>query len=517
MKTKLLSIISCSAAVALCASCTDDLDQFPHTDLTSADLYKNVEQYESVLAKIYASFSTCGNEKGASNDISSNNGQDFGRCLFNLQECTTDEVAATWLEGDKQIDLVYHQWDANDAWVSDVYYRCYYNIALCNEYLRYCTDGAIAGFSEADRATIASYREEARFLRAYYYYWVLDLFRKGPMVTEKDLVGSYVPDVADAQGLFDYVESELKSCAEGMTDRANSTYGRAPRAAAWAMLSRLYLNAKVYIGTERLDDCIEYSQRVIAEGYTLHDNYAQLFNGDNHKRTNEIILHAVVDGTTTMTWGTTTLLVQGAVPSDSQPEGYDPNNYGVPSGWGNMRTQSQTVDRYSATDARKLLFENKSKVVNDPTDQTQGYIVTKWTNLTDAGEAASNASADGVSTDMPMLRLAEVYLNLAEAVARGGSKASAAEATSLVNELRTRAGVSTIAEADLTTEFLFDERGREMLWEMTRRTDLIRYDRFTTADYLWDTKSGASEAKYNYFPIPQSELTANPKLSNPEY
>lgn len=508
-----------AATLGATTACTDDLDQYPHEETTSQDLYQTVDQYESVLGKLYAAYTVVGQGKGGDNaDLSSNGGFDFGRTLFNLQEASTDEVASTWLEGDKLTDMTYHTWTANDPWVADIYYRAYYTIALCNEFLRHCADGEIAGFSAADQATLTTYRAEARFIRAYYYYWVLDLYRKGPMVTEADNVGAYIPAVADAQGLFTYIESELKSCAEQMPDRANSEYGRAPRAAAWMLLSRLYLNAEVYVGTAHYDDCIAYSQKVIDEGYELNADYSQLFNADNHKRTNEIIWHAVVDHIQTVTWGSTTSLVCGAASTGCKSADYNVANYGVASGWGSMRAQSQLPAAFEDGDKRACFFsDQQAAVVEDPTDQTQGYIVTKWTNLTDAGETASVTSSDGVDTDMPLFRLAEAYLNLAESVKRSGTGATLSYATECLNKLRSRAGVTQYVESDLTEENIFKERQREMYWENTRRTDLVRYGKYSTADYLWDLKTKAFDAKYNYFPIPQTELTANPNLSNPEY
>ena len=131
----------------LFASCENDLDQYPHEETTSESVYTTADNYKAVLAKLYASFTTTGQERGGGNsDLSSNNGQDYMRCYFNLQEAGTDEVASTWLEGDKVIDLTYLSWDANDPWVSDMYYRIYYTIALANEFLRNATDDKIAGF-----------------------------------------------------------------------------------------------------------------------------------------------------------------------------------------------------------------------------------------------------------------------------------------------------------------------------------------------------------------------------------
>lgn len=521
MKSSYISIALGICGALVGTSCADDLDQLPHIEQTTESLYQTLDDYEAVLAKIYSTYCTAGNEKGSSNDMTSINGQDFGRCLYNLQEVTTDEVAATWLESDKQTELTYHTWDANQAWVNDTYYRCYYNITLCNEFLNRTEDSEIARFSESEQKVLRQYRAEARYNRAFYYYWVLDLWRKGPKALEENVGKSSAPDVWDAKGIFDFVESELKECSELMLSRDESVYARAPRAAAWMLLTRLYLNAEVYIGTSKYDECIAYAQKVIDEGYELNEDYAQLFNADNDKRTNEIILHAAVDNTNTVTWGTTTLMVCGAVPSDKVPDDYDREAMmGSDKGWGSMRAQSQLVDAFEdESDARYMFHKSKDdiKVVTNPLDQGHGYFVMKWTNLNDNGEAVGSATANGVSTDMPIFRLAEAYLNLAEAVARGGNGATKAEAAELINKLRTRAGVSSINESNITTDYLFGERTREMYWELTRRTDLVRYDRFTSGSYLWDLKQSAIDSKYNYFPIPQSELTANPNLSNPEY
>jgi len=61
-----------------------------------------------------------------------------------------------------------------------------------------------------------------------------------------------------------------------------------------------------------------------------------------------------------------------------------------------------------------------------------------------------------------------------------------------------------------------------MYWECTRRTDLIRYNEFTTSTYLWQWKGGvktgmAVDSKYNVYPIPTSDMTANPNLKNENY
>src|SRR5574344_2290237 len=169
MKSKNIAINMLAAAALSMplASCTADLDQYPHTETTSQQVYTSVDNFQSVLGKIYTSMVTNGQGKGGENsDLSSNMGYDYMRCFFNLQECGTDEIASTWLSGDKTADITYLTWDANDPWVADMYYRLYYNITLCNEFLRNCTEDKVNSFSGDEQTEMRHYRAEARFMRA---------------------------------------------------------------------------------------------------------------------------------------------------------------------------------------------------------------------------------------------------------------------------------------------------------------------------------------------------------------
>lgn len=521
------------AGSVLLASCEKDLDQYPNTETTSNSVYEKAENYKTVLGKLYTSFVTTGQEKGGGNsDLSSNNGQDYMRCFFNLQEAGTDEVASTWLEGDKVTDLTYLSWDANDPWVSDMYYRIYYTITLANEFLRNATDDKIAGFTESEQAEIGHYRAEARFIRALAYSHALDLYRNIPFVTENDPVGAYAPPRYTAQQVFDYVVSELTAIDGDLLskDDAGFEYGRASKAAAWTLLAKVYLNAQVYVGEDHYTDCITYCNKVIngdGGSYSLESSFQKLFNADNNLRTNEIIFPLPVDATHTVSWGSTTYMICGQVSNTSDYQ--LPEDYGVTSGWGMFRVRGELPALYNDADGRKLFFtEGQTQYLDEVDNQSYGYFMSKWTNLTDGGETASNTADGGVNTDFPLFRLADVYLMLAESVVRGGSGSSSATALNLMNELRARAfgdnydSSGKLTAADLTTNFFLDERARELSWECTRRTDLIRFGKFTTDAYIWQWKGGvkdgkAVDSKYNYYPIPTSDLTANPNLYNDEY
>lgn len=520
-----LSLALLSAGAVLTTSCVGDLDQLPHIEQTSSTVYTSVDNYKAVLGKLYVAFTIAGQEKGGGKeDLTSNKGWDYMRNYFNLQECGTDEVVYTWLAGDNMTGLTYLTWDANDLIVSDMYYRLFYNIALCNEFLRNATDDRIASFGEADREEIRHYRAEARFLRALAYYHAMDLFRNIPFVTENDPVVGYVPPRYTSAQVFAFVESELQAIDADLLDRTACEYGRACRQAAYALLARLYLNAEVYTGEARWTDCIGYCLRVMKAGYTLEPDYAKLFNADNHLRTNEIIFAFPVDALHTTSWGTTTYLICGAINNASGTQ--NPADYGAVSGWGNFRMRGELPSLFSDGDRRATFYtEGQTLDIDVVENQAYGYLSEKWTNLTDDGQAASNTTSDGASTDFPVFRLADVYLMLAEAVVRGGQGATSEEALRCVNQVRERAYGDTsgnIVEAQMTTDFLLDERARELYTECVRRTDLIRYNRFTTADYLWQWKGGAHDGqavdgKFNYYPIPSTELTANPNLYNEGY
>ncbi|WP_036878189.1 RagB/SusD family nutrient uptake outer membrane protein [Xylanibacter oryzae] len=522
---KIIYTMILAAGVFSTTACVDELDQTPHTEITSGDVYTSAANYKSVLAKVYASYVIAGQEKGGGNkDIATTSGYDYMRCYFNMQECGTDEMASTWLEGDKVKDISYLTWDASDPWVSDTYYLIYQTIDYANEFLRNATDDNISKFSDSDRALIKQYRAEARFLRALSYYHAMDLYRNIPFVTEKDEVGSFTPPRYTSSQIFDYIESELKDIDGDLLDRSEAEYGRATKGAAWTLLAKMYLNAEIYTGKARYSDCITYCNKVIGDGYSLEGDYSKLFNADNQKRTNEIIFPLSVDATHTVSWGATTYIVCGEVDGNSSE---NPLTYGVKSAWSMFRLRGELTSLFASGDKRAMFYtKGQSQYLDTGIDtQTNGYLMTKYRNLLDNDSVASNTASYGASIDFPMFRLADVYLMYAESVVRGGDGGSIGTALGYINKLRERAYGSTdgdVKTTDLTKNFILDERARELYMEGTRRTDLIRYGKFTTSDYLWQWKGGVKDgkavnSKYNYYPIPQTELTANPNLHNDNY
>ncbi|MBK5721050.1 RagB/SusD family nutrient uptake outer membrane protein [Dysgonomonas sp. Marseille-P4677] len=507
----------------LFTSCTGDLDQYPHIEETGKTVYTSVENYKMALAKLYASFVICGQEKGGGNaDFSTNKGYDYMRSYINLQELPTDEVAYTW--SGTIYNICQHKWDASDIFVSDMYYQIYFTISICNEFLRNATEDRISGFSDSEKTKLRSFRSEARFLRALAYSHALDLFGNIPFVTEADPVGirGFFPPQYSQKQVFDFLISELSALEIELPESSQAEYGRVSKAAANSLLARLYLNAEVYTDKSYYTECIDACNKIISNPFTLENNYPLLFNADNHLRTNEIIFAFSIDATHTVSWGATSYLICAAVSSSNKEQ--NPADYGVESGWTSFRAKGALTSKFDDGDKRAMFFKKgQSQYVTTMKDAFTGYLFEKWTNLTDDGKAASNTAADGASTDFPLFRLSEIYLMYAEAVLRGGtdSKGNAsANALNYVNKVRQRAygnNSGDINAGQLTLNFILDERARELHLECTRRTDLIRFDKFTSGDYLWEFKGGVAEGKaidtkYNLYPIPETDLSANSNM-----
>ena len=526
-----VSAAALGLVMCLATGCLKDLDQYPHTDTTSKDVYTSVENYESVLSGIYTSMIV-----NLSSIADDDRYQNYTRCLTMFQECSADTMDDVWLSGETMTDVSFQQWNAGDPWVSAMFYHIYNIISLSNEFIRNSSEDAISGFSEADKEKIRRWRDEARGLRALAYYHELDFFNVSSFVTEDNEVGSYIPETYSRKQLFEYIESELKELGESLPSR---NYGHFTRSAANALLARLYLNAEVYTGTARWNDCIAACNKVIEDGYnTLAPSYSSLFNADNDKRTDEIIFALACDATHTVAWGAGTYLVCA-----SRFDNYDGilEDFGVATYWNCLRVRPQLVDLFTDGDSRamfgsrdrkfydeapedfyedpgdtKYKYRDREKEISKHDDVTTGWEMTKWTNLTDEGEVASDTRVNGAETDYPMFRLADVYLMAAEATLRGGTGAqkTALEYVNLVRERAFGGASGDIASGDLTLDFILDERARELYSEGVRRTDLIRFGKYTSG-YNWNWKGGVLEGKdvdkkYCVLPVPEAELSANP-------
>lgn len=535
MKTKkynILFIFILGLMIIGLSSCLNDLDTIPldEEELVSEVVFgSEITPYTELLAKIYAGLAISGNSAGDGDpDVAGVDGgsqASFLRGLWNLQQLPTDEAHCVW--NDIGIpDLNYITWSSSNVFIKGFYYRLYYQINLANALLRETTEEVLnsRGVSVSDQEEIKHYRAEARFHRALAYTYLLDMFRNVPFVTEESPVGSTLPPQIMAADLFDYIEKELLECEADMLDPFvgyhSTYYGRAHKAANWALLSRLYLNADTYVGVNKYTESITYSKKVIDENFTLEPTYAHLFTADNDQ-SSEMIFPIRYEGEDTQTWGGMTFLLSAMQPSDLQ----DVVN-AVGAWQGNRATKAllNTFERESQheVDSRfdMLLLDYTANVdIVDPSLFTDnGIPVVKYYNRNSDGSFPPSNIA---YTDFPLFRLGEIYLNYAEAVVRGGTGGDMATAVQLINNLRERAydgATGAVINANqLTLDFILDERGREFFYEAQRRTDLIRFGKFTGTTYIWPWKGNIAEGRgvaefYKVYPIPADDIGANENL-----
>lgn len=520
------------AAATLFASCHKDLDRFPPNEVTSEVVYATEAGYKQVLAKVYGSMALTGNQGPAGNgDVAGidEGTSDFLRLFWKAQELSTDEAVVGWNDPGIK-DFHNMNWSANNSMLNGLYNRCFYTITLANEFIRESSPEKIAerGLS-ASAASIQTMRAEARFVRAYQYWVLMDLFANPGFVDETTPLGAgSLPEQITRANLFAWLETELKALDAELPASKSNEYGRVDKAAAWALLARMYLNAEVYSGTAKWNDAITYSKKVIDAGYMLMGNYKYLMLADNNTGNTEAIWTINYDGVKTRNYGGTTFLVNASVNSNSTMH---KDSSGL-QGWGGIRTTKNIpmlfpgYPNFSAiTDRRAQFFISGHNVeIGDISTFTDGYAVSKYRNKIKNGGFGTDPGRTFSDIDFPVFRLAEMYLIFAEAVARGGTGGTNAEAVGYFNLLRQRAyGDNSGNVSVINTDLILDERARELYWEGFRRSDLVRYNRFTDATYLWPWKGGVStgtgvQAYRRIFPIPTTEVGANPKIKqNPNY
>jgi hypothetical protein len=503
------------------AGCTDTTE-LPITTITDTNYFNDVSSYRAFLAKIYAGLAVSGQQGAAGNGDIQGIDEGFSQYLrlyWEAQELPTDEAVIAW--GDVGLPEMNTQlWASSNSFVVAMYYRIAFQVSLANEFLRQTSDAKLAerNVSPQLEADIQVFRAEARFLRALSYWHAIDLFGNVPLVTEADPIGAFAPEQSTRQAIYDFVVSELNTIRGQLPLASPGTYGRATDAAASMLLAHVYLNAEVYTGSPQYPQALAAAQAVIAGPFTLDPSYRHLFQADNNTSP-EIIFPIIQDGLRTQTYGGTTFLVHASCGGTMTA-----SDYGVDGCWFGLRLKPEAYNRYAAGDPRASFFwtDQQSVLVNSISSYSDGIPAPKFTNKTSTGGDGSHAGFP--DTDFPMFRLGDAYLIAAEALLRTGG--DRVQALAYVNAIRTRAYGNTsanITDAELTLPFILDERGRELLFEAHRRSDLIRYGLFTGGAYLWSWKGGAlagtaTETFRDLYPLPASELTTNPNLvQNPGY
>ena len=538
------------ALVGLTA-CVQDLNVEPK----DPNVIMTFEQ-DAVFTKIYATFGTTGQQGAAGNgdvDGIDEGISSFYRMTWSLNEFPTDGCWWNYNENG-YFDIMKTKWNGSNESVRGLYYRLYFDITLCNHFLDR-TEGL------TDTKTLQQ-RAEVRLIRAINYYYLIDMYGNVPFATTVTLEN---PKLILRKDLFAWMETELLELVD-LLPATKISYYRMDKVAAEFMLMRLYLNAEVYTGTAQWDKAAEYAAKVMQSQYKLNTYvnpeekdlhgkpftaYQRLFmaNNDKNGAQDEAIFAVAQDGQLVQCWGGSVFLV--AAPRDA---GYNP--WGISASWTCLRATPELVwkffpevkldakhadlvaasiagDEYQlpaiAGDDRAIFcnqvidstgavskeFEFTGKQTGDP---YANWAVLKWNALHTDGTVSS--SADFPDTDIILFRAAEAYLSYAEAVFRGGNAVNGS-AEDAIKALRDRANNTKAFTID--EKFLLDEWAREFYFEGRRRTDLVRFGKFVgpTADYQWegrgDLASGETakqiDAKYNVYPVPESDIVANPNLA----
>src|SRR6266566_3767160 len=470
----------CFAAIG----CTDPTVA-PKSTVTSANIFNDPNSYRAFLAKIYGGLIVTGQRGPDGNPDIAGIDEGFGeylRLYWYLQEMPTDEAVIGWNDPGLP-DLNTGLWGADNSMVNAMYYRVFYQVMLVNEFLRQSTDAKLDSRGQFDPT-----------------------------------LGATPPKQATRADIYAYAVSELNDIIGQLPPRGPSTYGRATPEAAHMLLAKLYLNAGVYTGTPNFTGAVTEAQAVINAGYSLPTSFRSNFTADNNVSP-ELIFVAAQDGRSTQTWGGMTFLIHAGCGGSMSAA-----SFGIDYCWGGYRMKQQTYRRFAAGDTRAAFFYTTGQTdsVSDRGDFTKGIAAPRFTNLKANGDTAQAKGM--VDTDFPIFRLADAYLIYAEANIRGGG-GSAANALTYLNAVRQRAYGNTTANfaALPPVDTILAERGRELMFEAQRRSDLVRFGVFTGAAYLWAWKGGtpggsALPTFRDLYPLPANELIANPNLhQNPGY
>ncbi|MFZ4548721.1 MAG: RagB/SusD family nutrient uptake outer membrane protein [Bacteroidales bacterium] len=481
-------------------SCTK-LDMDPKSQLTDQNAYQTKSDLLGGLSGVY---STAGCYMDG---------------LFKVNEACTDEAVVPARGGDwKSIDLQSlhkHTWTVENGEINNAYNNLSSGIAQANLFIKALRGSGLTG------TDVDIIEAEARFVRAFHYYNMIDMFGNVPIIT--DVVDPSNPPANNTRAqVFTFLETELKEIAAILP--ATSDIGRVNVNAANFLLAKVYINAKVFTGTAQWDKSIEYCNKIIDAGvYHLADDYKSIFNYDNDNSPENI--YAFRDNASTSTWGSGYYIHFFTLHYSQGPQ------FGLTSGgWNGFSTTKSFYEKFTPTDKRNYIFLVGQQL--GPNGEIlycrDGVTPLIFTPEYTTAEGIDNAAeTDGarvlkyipggagplyfLNNDFAIFRYADVVLMKAEAILNGGVDPKGATALALVNSVRARAfesGDPLRALPSVDLNILLDERGREFTWELLRRNDLIRFGKFTAA---WDMK-GVSEPFRALFPIPSQQIGANKNL-----
>lgn len=388
------------------------------------------------------------------------------------------------------------QWIYSDHSTSPLWSYAYYTIARANNVINNLDDKV---GKDATQQQVNNVKAEALFIRALCYFDLVITYCQpyNYNATEDDKMGVPLVLVTEngkpardsKENVYNQIVADLLQAESIMADdyvRAGVTDKAATptKPAIQALLSRVYLYMNKW------QEAADYATKVISnKKYELApaDAYAAMFSAATAPEGGEIIFEVY---------------------------GSDKNEYWDNSGWAHLPYITTTDDKgshgdvcatkdlydlYSEGDVRKSMFKQHG---ND-------YFPTKY--------SGKPKDSDPKYTNVPILRLSEMYLNRAEAIINGAS-IQGVTAESDLRKIATVRGASQTAAA--TKQGVFDERRRELAFEGHITADYARCNKSMTRKDFDDSKNkDVAFPSYMWaLPIPHRELTANPNVApNPGY
>lgn len=430
--------------------------------------------------------------------------------IWSIHEVSSDEMAipqkgADWEDGGLWLRMHRHTWQPSDEAFNNSWNYCYTAVGEINNLLIQYPEVEALG-------------AELKVLRALVYLWLIDSFGNVPIVTEESTGGN--PTNNTRTEVFTFIENSILENID-LLPETSSKY-TLNKISAKAILAKLYLNAQVYTGTPRWADAERLADEVINSGqYSLTSNFFANFSERNSGST-ENILTLPYDqnnaGGFNLPQMTLHYLSQNTYNLQEQP-------------WNGYASLEEFYNSFDNNDVRKNSFlvgpqfASDGTRLNDISAEPNDPDGPPLTFTPQINQLAPNAfrqagarvgkfefalgAASSLNNDYPLIRLGDIILIKAEAALRQGKTAIALAAA---NQIRTRAGMP--AYTTLTLDELYNERGREMFAEASRRTDAIRFGKWNLP--WWEKQ--ASQPFRALFPIPLQQINANPNLrQNPGY
>ncbi len=574
MKLRYLLSTAVLACTALFTSCVKDLEV---DNINPQEVSDFNEDY--IFNKIYGNLVLTGqtgpNGDSDLDDIDEGT-SNMTRLIWNLNTLTTDEGHCWWNDPGMP-ELNRNTWTNSNVMIKALFYRLMFGVTLCNFYLENANSDDAA--TKTKRAEARFMRALHYFYLMDLYAnppFLTKLSSENPpQIQRADLFNYLESELKDiiGEGANDEILADARTIDYGRADKAAGML----LLARMYLNAEVYTGTARWADAKKYADMtIGTAYKLCDTPKNGFSAYQLLFMGDNDTNgaQEEIILPALHDGEKTQTWGGSLFMIAAPVsenmkmehlygnPSASEyagvaeadlPVAVRVTGYGTSESWdiglrarqqfskvffGKTASASSIKEQYpyevtsEVGDDRAIFYTYGQKLaITKESDKNQGLIYMKFNNIHSDGTAGHHSGGQFVDTDYPMLRLAEAYLISAECDARLNNGNCSTEGIDRIKALRKRANVKTgnkycgigaDALTAVTLEDIFQEWSREFGFEGMRRMVLVRWNRYAGQnDYKWEWMGGSQagtmiDARFNIFPIPDSELNANPNIQ-PNY